>query len=242
MLPDMAQPPSAATGGTSPAAPGPPTGGPRGLYALKPWYARRLAAGVRWAVRRRVSPDAFTVAGVLAAVAAGVAIALGWWLAALVLLALRLAGANLDGQVARARGVSRPWGFTLNEVGDRASDLAMVTGLAVLAAREPSNLLTTAELTSLVWVLLAGLAATLPTFASLAVAGAGGPRANGGPLGKTERCLLAVVATAVPAWLPVLSMLIVVGSIATAVLRLRAGRRALGHASHPGDGAGDQVG
>ena len=49
---------------------------------------------------------------------------------------LRLAGANLDGAVARARGVSRPWGFVLNELGDRSSDLLTFAGLAVFAARQ----------------------------------------------------------------------------------------------------------
>jgi CDP-diacylglycerol--glycerol-3-phosphate 3-phosphatidyltransferase len=53
-------------------------------------------------------------------------------------------------------------------------------------------------------VLLAALAATLPTFASLVAAAAGAPRRNGGPLGKTERCLFVVVATAFPVALPVI--------------------------------------
>ncbi|MCL2804087.1 MAG: CDP-alcohol phosphatidyltransferase family protein [Micrococcales bacterium] len=202
--------------------------GPRGLYALKGWYTRRLSAPARWAVKRQVSPDVFTSLGVLFGLVAAVAIALGWWPVALIALAGRLAGANLDGAVARARKVSRPWGFALNELGDRVSDLLMVAGLAVLAGREPSTLLAFGPMSSLTWVLVAGLAATWPTFASLAVAGGGGPRANGGPLGKTERCALAVLGTAVPAWLPVLAALVIVGSLVTAVTRLAAGRRALG--------------
>lgn len=194
----------------------------RGLYALKPWYTRRLDVVLRAAVRREVSPDVFTVLGVLAAAGAAVAVARGWWAAALVLLAARLAGANLDGAVARARGLSRPWGFVLNELGDRGSDLLMFGGLAVLAVREPSEVLVGGPLTPLVWVLLAALAATTPTFGSLAAAGAGAPRRNGGPFGKTERCAAVVVATAVPAWLPVVAALVVVGSLVTTVLRLRA--------------------
>src|SRR6478735_2996687 len=141
----------------------------RGLYALKPWYTRRLDGFVRSAVRRGTSPDVFTWLGVLSAALAAVAIAVGWWPLALVFLAGRLAGANLDGAVARARGVSRPWGFVLNEIGDRVSDLLMYAGLAALAAR------VTGSWTSgpVVWTLLAALAATLPTLASLAAAGAG---------------------------------------------------------------------
>ncbi|MCC2314342.1 CDP-alcohol phosphatidyltransferase family protein [Cellulomonas xiejunii] len=187
------------------------------LYALKPWYTRRLHRFVDGAVARGTSPDLFTAVGVAGAALAGVAIALGWWPAALVLLAVRLAGANLDGAVARARGVARPWGFVLNELGDRVSDLLMFAGLAVLAVRTGGDAV--AGLTPLAWVLVAATAATLPTFVSLAGAGAGAPRLNGGPFGKTERCAFAVLATVVPTLLPGVAVVVVVGSVLTGVVR-----------------------
>lgn len=208
----------------------------RGLYALKPWYTRRLGSALRAAVRRGTSPDIFTALGVLSAAGAAVAIALGWWPLALVLLAGRLAGANLDGAVARARGVSRPWGFVLNEIGDRGSDLLMFAGLAVLAVREPAATLVAGSLSSLVWVLIAGTAATLPTFAALAGTAAGTaaaapgrtvPRLNGGPFGKTERCAVVVVATALPGWIPAIAVLVIAGSLLTAAVRLARVRRLL---------------
>lgn len=197
-----------------------------GLYALKPWYTRQLTPILNAAVAHNVSPDAFTAAGVVAAGAAGAAVALGWWPLAALFLAARLAGANLDGAVARARGVSRPWGFVVNEIGDRSSDLLTFAGLAVFAARREGP-----GLHWLSWpvlqVLLAAIAATLPTFASLAAAAAGATRRNGGPLGKTERCLFIVIATAVPFVMPVVLTQLVNGSIVTTVLRLRAARREL---------------
>lgn len=188
----------------------------QGLYALKPWYGRRLGRIVRWAVDRGMSPDVFTAAGVVGAGLAAGCVAFGWWLPALLMLGVRLAGANLDGAVARARGVSRPWGFVLNEIGDRTSDLIVFGGLVVLAAR-------THGMTSgpTILVLVAALAATLPTTASLAATGAGVARRNGGPLGKTERCLAVVVATAVPAWIGWVSVVVIAGSLVTAALRLR---------------------
>jgi CDP-diacylglycerol--glycerol-3-phosphate 3-phosphatidyltransferase len=76
-------------------------------------------------------------------------------------------------------------------------------------------------------VLAAALAATLPTFASLAAAAAGATRRNGGPLGKTERCLFVALATAFPVIMPVILTQLVNGSILTTVLRLRAARREL---------------
>ncbi|WP_241523612.1 CDP-alcohol phosphatidyltransferase family protein [Mycobacterium sp. IEC1808] len=198
----------------------------QGLYALKPWYTRRLTPVVNVAVRWNISPDVFTVAGVLAAGVAGATVALGWWPLTALFLALRLAGANLDGAVARARGVSRPWGFVVNEIGDRASDLLTFAGLAVWAARQRGP-----GLHWLSWpvimVLIAALAATLPTFASLAGAAAGAPRRNGGPLGKTERCLFVFLATAFPVILPVVATQLVNGSLITTVLRLRAAHREL---------------
>ena len=151
--------------------------------------------------------------------AAAISIAVGWWPLAALWLAVRLGGANLDGAVARARNVSRPWGFVLNEIGDRASDLLMFAGLAVWAAHQGGPGLT--------WVLAAALAATLPTFASLAAAGAGATRRNGGPFGKTERCLAAIVAAAAPAAIAWVSAMIVVGSLVTAGLRLAAAHREL---------------
>lgn len=195
----------------------------QGLYAIKPWYTRRLSWIVRSAVDRDISPDLFTALGVGSAALAAVAIGFGWWPAAAVLLAGRLAGANLDGAVARAREVSRPWGFVLNELGDRAGDLLTFAGMAWLAVREAGTWAAPGP----AWVLVAALAATLPTFASLSAAGAGAARRNGGPVGKTERCLLTVVAAAVPGWIVPVCVLIVAGSLLTAALRLRGAHREL---------------
>ena len=210
----------------------------RGLYALKPWYTRRLTSILRVAVARDLSPDVFTAVGVVSALGAGVAIAFGNWILALVLLAGRLAGANLDGAVARARGVSRPWGFVLNELGDRAGDLAMFAGLVVLAERTADIGWGSGWATG--WVLVAAVCATLPTFTSLSGAGASAVRLNGGPFGKTERCAVVVVATAVPAWIPVISALIVVGSVVTMIVRLRTIHRLLDAPAPVTTSVGDQ--
>lgn len=180
-----------------------------GLYALKPWYADRLS-GVRGALaRRHVSPDTLTVAGVVCA--AGAAAALAWLpvppaaLPVAVLLAARLAFANLDGALARDTGRTTRRGALLNELGDRAADLAMLAGFLTLAP---------------LWlVATAGLAATLPSWVSLAGAAAGAPRLNGGPVGKTERCALVVLAAASGWAVPVL-VVIAAGSVLTAGYRL----------------------
>ncbi|MGW6156383.1 hypothetical protein ACWFRM_25100 [Streptomyces sp. NPDC055144] len=188
-----------------------------GLYALKPWYADRLSGLRRAVADRQVSPDTLTAAGVVCA--AGAAAALAWLpapLAALpvaVLLAGRLAFANLDGALARDTGRTTRRGALLNELGDRAADLLVITGFLPLAP---------------LWlVAAAAFAATLPSWVSLAGAAAGAPRRNGGPVGKTERCLLAVVAAASGWAVPVLAV-VAAGSALTAVVRAVWVWRALG--------------
>ena len=179
-----------------------------GLYALKPWYAARLA-GVRDSlVSRRVAPTAVSAAGVGAGAGAGLALALlpaGPVAGVAVggLLAARLACANLDGGVARAAGRCTARGSLANEVGDRLADLAVLAGCFAVAPA---------------WLVLAALlAATLPSWVSLAGAAAGGPRLNGGPVGKTERAVLLTV-LACTGWLPLLAVL-AVGSAITALVR-----------------------
>jgi CDP-diacylglycerol--glycerol-3-phosphate 3-phosphatidyltransferase len=195
---------------------------PQGLYVFKSWYSGRLARPLALAVDRQWSPDALTAVGVLAAVLAAAAVLASAsyppaGVAVLPLLALRLAGANLDGALARARGVSRPWGFVVNELGDRLSDIVVLAALTVHVGTA--------------WAAVAVAAASLPTFVSLAVAGAGGGRDNGGPVGKTERCLLLALAGLCAAagldlW-SAATALIVAGGLVTAGFRLRAGHRRL---------------
>ena len=184
------------------------------LHSLKYWYTRRLGVIIQASVRRGISPDVWTAVGVIAAALGCGALVMGWWPLAFILLAARLGGANLDGAVARARDVSRPFGFVLNEIGDRVSDLFIMAGLVGLALRTGSST-TTVYLT-----LIALAAATLPTFISLAAAGAGATRLNGGPFGKTERCLAAVVAAALPQYLVIIAWVIIMGSAVTACVRL----------------------
>jgi CDP-diacylglycerol--glycerol-3-phosphate 3-phosphatidyltransferase len=189
-----------------------------GLYALKPWYTDRLAAARRALATRGVAPNTVTAAGIAFGALAGLVLAtvrnpLVAALLVAVLLALRLAAANLDGALARETGTSTRWGAVVNELGDRGAELAALAGCFALA---PAWL-----------VLVTMLAASAPSWVALAGAAAGASRINGGPVGKTERCLLLVVLTAVPAAAGFVLGVIAVGSAATAALRLRTLRRSL---------------
>jgi len=191
--------------------------GMNGLYAFKPWYANRLARLQSVLVRRRVSPIVLTTLGV--AFGAGAGAVLGFAGTGLIataavaaLLALRLACANLDGGVARDGGRSTPFGAVANELGDRLAEFAALSGLVFVA---PAWL-----------VAVAALAGTMPSWVALAGAAAGAPRMQGGPVGKTERCLMLVIVAASGWYVPVLTAL-AAGSATTAVVRLMRIRRQL---------------
>jgi CDP-diacylglycerol--glycerol-3-phosphate 3-phosphatidyltransferase len=181
-----------------------------GLYSFKSWYARRLAPVRRRLVTANVPPAAITVTGIFFGGAAGAVLALlrpgpATGAAVAVLLAGRLACANLDGGVARDVGRATPFGSVLNEAGDRAAELAALAGCLASA---PAAL-----------VLAAALAATLPSWVALAGAAAGLGRIQGGPVGKTERCLLLALVAAVG--FPVVFLgVLAAGSALTAVLRV----------------------
>ena len=181
-----------------------------GLYALKPWYARRLgglrgllvAHGCRrtssrrpaWPAALRPAPRSPSLHhGLPAAVVVGTA------------LVIRLAAANLDGGVARARGVTSRAGSLANELGDRLAELAALAGAVVLA---PGWL-----------VAVAALAMSAPSWVALAGAAAGGPRLQGGPVGKTERAA-GLVLIALTGWAVPLLGVLAVGSAMTASIRL----------------------
>jgi len=181
-----------------------------GLYSFKSWYAVRLAPVRRGLVAANVPPAAITMAGIICGACAGAALALlrpgpaaGAVVAAL--LAVRLACANLDGGVARDGGRSTSFGPVLNEVGDRAAELAVLAGCLAFA---PTAL-----------VLAAALAATLPSWVALAGGAAGLGRLQGGPVGKTERCLLLALLAAIGFPVVILSVL-AAGSAVTALVRL----------------------
>ena len=191
----------------------------KGLYGLKDFYSRLLSPLSKLAVRAKLSPDLFTWLGVLGGVLGGYGLANGHPLLVAIGVLVRLAGANLDGVVARARGLESRRGFWVNELGDRFGDWALFAGVLWLGL---DPLATFALM----------FAVALPTAASIwGVLRFGHPRINGGPFGKTERSfslvLLAIAleffatpstsATLVVVW----TWVVVVGSVVTAGMRVQ---------------------
>jgi CDP-diacylglycerol---glycerol-3-phosphate 3-phosphatidyltransferase len=183
-----------------------------GVYAIKPAFQRSLGGAEAWLVARRVHPDVLTGAALGLAMLGGGLLYAGATAPGLLLLvplvALgRIALNALDGLVARATGLARPWGEVLNEVSDRLADVALLGGLA-LAPTSDGRL----GAATLVAVLVS-------SYLGLASKAAGGPRQYGGLMGKADRMLyLALVAVVAglagrPEWLNAYLAVVLVGAL-----------------------------
>jgi phosphatidylglycerophosphate synthase len=163
-------------------------------------WARALAG---WLARRRVSPNAISVASIgFAGLAGGAFLAWphaeGWCRPALLVTAaggiqLRLLFNMLDGMVAVEGGLRSPTGDLYNEVPDRISDsiilVALGYGLAGMPLAEPLG-----------WA--AALLAMLTAYVRALGAGLGLPGCFHGPMAKPHRMALLTVACIATAALP----------------------------------------
>ena len=136
-----------------------------------------------------MSANGISLAGCLAALAAGMAFAFAgphtaWlWLAGAILVELRLLANMLDGMVAIARGTASRLGELFNEVPDRIADVAVLVGLGYAAGGLP-------------WLgYLAALAALATAYLRAVGVGLGLPADFSGPMAKPHRMhLVAAVA------------------------------------------------
>ena len=144
---------------------------------------RPVVALAGWLIARRASPDAISLAGMAAAVLAGLAFALtrdlpqagrALWIAGAVLVQVRLMANLLDGMVAIGRGVASPLGELFNEVPDRVSDTAVLVGVGWAAG-------------SVALGLAAALAAMATAYIRAVGKGVGLASDFSGPMAKQQR-------------------------------------------------------
>jgi phosphatidylglycerophosphate synthase len=187
-------------------------------------------------VNRKVTPNAISLAGMVAGLLAGAALwstarspetATAAWLIAALLIELRLVANMLDGMVAIGGGTASRLGELYNELPDRVSDGAVLIGLGYAAGGDPT----------LGYLAALGAVATAYVRAVGQAAGAGA--AFGGPMAKQHRmqvvtlcalyCAFAGPFVGAGVGLPAIALgLIVAGTILTVVLRLRRIAQALG--------------
>ena len=153
-----------------------------GIYAIKPWWQRRLARLEDVLVKHHVHPDVITASGVVFAGLLGLALVLSgqWAICALAVAPLaigRLAANALDGLVARRSGLAHPRGEVFNECCDRLSDILVFAGLAFNGH----------VIAPLAWSAL--VLALLSSYVGIASKAAGGHRQFGGFLAKADRMI-----------------------------------------------------
>lgn len=176
-------------------------------------------AGV-WLVRRGVHPDFVTIFGTLAStVSALLLIPTGHLFAASMIVWGFAMLDVLDGAMARARGVSSPFGGVLDSVGDRLVDGAVFAGITWWAFTQDRMLLAALALACLI-------TGQLISYIK-ARAEASGLRADGGIVERAERLILGLTGcglTGLGVWwaLDVALWLLTVGSVITVVQRVLA--------------------
>ena len=185
------------------------------------------------------TPNAISVGGMVIAVVAGVVFWLTsvvpvlervWFLLGAVLVQMRLLANMFDGMVAVESDLTSPVGELYNEVPDRVSDTAILVGLGYAAGG------------SVVMGMAAAVAAVFTAYVRVQSVVAGAPQDFCGPMAKPQRMF---VVTLVALWcgvtptgwqpmmaggfgLPTVCLLVVlVGSVLTALRRLVRGGRAL---------------
>jgi phosphatidylglycerophosphate synthase len=211
--------------------PPPATPERRPLATRETSWAKAIAAALG---RGGASPNGISLAGMLAAVLAGVGLALtphvtGPWpsvcfLAAALLAVIRLLANMFDGMVALATGRRTPAGELFNEVPDRVSDAAILIGAGYATGGH---------------VELGYAAACAALFVAYVRAEgkvAGGNQEYGGPMAKPQRMAVVIAACVLASFVPQSGLIdetrlgivgwallvILVGCVYTAASRLRA--------------------
>ena len=159
---------------------------------------RPVVAAADWLVSRGASPNGISLAGMAAALGAGLVFAQAgaWpgplpWLRGALLVQARLMANLLDGMVALGRGVASPVGELFNEVPDRVSDTAVLAGLGWAAGQPALGL-------------LAALAAMATAYIRAVGRGLGLPSDFSGPMAKQQRMAvataMALACAIAPSW------------------------------------------
>lgn len=162
--------------------------------------SRKLAA---WLAAAGVSPNAISIAGMIAGIASGVAFAasprapLALLVTGAVLMQLRLLANMLDGMVAVATGKASPLGELYNEVPDRITDTAIFLGAGWATTGNPTA------------GMMAAIGGLFTAYIRAQGKVAGAHQEFCGPMAKPQRMFLLTLAAlfaalAPPAWQPVL--------------------------------------
>jgi archaetidylinositol phosphate synthase len=153
---------------------------------VKDWFNPFVAASIRIGL----TPNAFTVASLLVAIAAGVFFYFNAVAAAVVMVALNAVFDAMDGALARAMNIQGPKGDFLDHVVDRYADIFIITG--IIGGGNAGWLIGIFALTGVL------MSSYLGTQAQAVGVG----RYYGGVLGRADRLLLIILAGILTILLP----------------------------------------
>jgi phosphatidylglycerophosphate synthase len=153
------------------------------IYDLKPNFQALLRPLMRRLADLGLTPNAVTLAAIIASIVVGVAVSFAKSRPILLLLLpvwlfIRMALNAIDGMMARELGMSTQLGAVLNELGDAISDLGLYLPLAFVY--EPAR-----------WPVIAfSIGAILTEFSGVLGRALGASRHYEGPMGKSDRAFV----------------------------------------------------
>lgn len=206
-----------------------PTNKPMERRPIQSRNTRWAASATQFLVNRNLSPDAISLLGMVAAMAAGMAfystsftenaIQRVLWFCGGALCQMRLLCNLFDGMVAVQRNIASRKGEIFNEVPDRVSDAAIFIGLGYSAGGD------------MALGYLGALVAVFVAYVRAMATSLGAPNDFCGPLAKPQRMALATLASLFLAFSPaswrlpwgevkVVLVIVILGGIVTALRRL----------------------
>jgi len=110
------------------------------LNFLRPGFARLFTPVVQALARTPVTPNMITVIGTVGVSASALALfPIGWLFPGAAIATFFVFTDMLDGQLARLKGSSGPWGAFLDSTMDRVADAAVFGGITIWFIRNPAD-------------------------------------------------------------------------------------------------------
>jgi len=190
------------------------------LNFLRPGFARLFTPVVQALARTPVTPNMITVIGTVGVSASALALfPIGWLFPGAAIATFFVFTDMLDGQLARLKGSSGPWGAFLDSTMDRVGDAAVFGGITIWFIRSGDHLLAVVSL----FCLACGMWVSYVKARAQSL----GLKCDVGLIERPERMLIGLTSIGlsglgVPYILPIGMWALAVGSLYTFYQRMRA--------------------
>ena len=190
------------------------------LNFLRPGFARLFTPVVQALARTPITPNMITVIGTVGVSASALALfPIGWLFPGAAIATFFVFTDMLDGQLARLKGSSGPWGAFLDSTMDRVGDAAVFGGITIWFIRSGDHLLAVVSL----FCLACGMWVSYVKARAQSL----GLKCDVGLIERPERMLIGLTSIGlsglgVPYILPIGMWALAVGSLYTFYQRMRA--------------------